>query len=69
LVVKRSRAAGRPLGTLTPAWNRLLETLRAVRSVLNEPGVLVGGLEVPNLLEIDARSSLVVSEACVLFGI
>ncbi|MEO8182848.1 MAG: hypothetical protein ABI895_28785 [Deltaproteobacteria bacterium] len=41
---------------------RLLETLRAVRSVLNERGVLVGGSEVPNLLEIDVRCSLVVSE-------
>ncbi|HEU4581572.1 MAG TPA: hypothetical protein VFS67_25110 [Polyangiaceae bacterium] len=30
---------------------RLLETLRAVRSVLEAPGVLVGGSEVPNLLE------------------
>jgi hypothetical protein len=41
---------------------RLLKTLRAVAPVLQEPGVLVAGSEVPNLLEIDARSSLVVSQ-------
>lgn len=41
---------------------RLLRTLRAVAPVLHEPGVLVAGSEVPNLLEPDARSSLVVSQ-------
>ena len=41
---------------------RLLRTLRAIAPVLQEPGVLVAGSEVPNLLEPDARSSLVVSQ-------
>lgn len=41
---------------------RLLRTLRVVAPVLQEPGVLVAGSEVPNLLEPDARSSLVVSQ-------
>ena len=41
---------------------RLLRTLRAVGPVLGESGVLVAGSEVPNLLEPDARSSLVVSQ-------
>ncbi len=39
----------------------LLQTLRAIQPVLLEEGVLVAGSEVPNLLEPDARSSLVVS--------
>lgn len=41
---------------------RLLATLRAVRSVLEVPGVMVVGSEVPNLLEPGAASSLVVSQ-------
>jgi hypothetical protein len=41
---------------------RLLRTLRAVAPILEQPGVLVAGSEVPNLLEPDARSSLVVSQ-------
>jgi hypothetical protein len=41
---------------------RLLDTLRAVRNVLEEPGIMVGGSQVPNLLEPGARSSLVVSQ-------
>ena len=41
---------------------RLLKTLHAIGPVLQEPGVLVAGSEVPNLLEPDARSSLVVSQ-------
>jgi hypothetical protein len=41
---------------------RLLSTLRAIEPVLREPGVLVAGSEVPNLLEPDARSTLVVSQ-------
>jgi hypothetical protein len=41
---------------------RLLATLRAVRSVLDEPGIMVAGSQVPNLLEPGARSSLVVSQ-------
>jgi hypothetical protein len=35
---------------------RLLETLRAIRPVLEEPGVLIAGSEVPNLLEAGARA-------------
>jgi hypothetical protein len=42
--------------------DRLLATLRAVEPVLAVPGVLVAGSEVPNLLEHDAQSSLVVSQ-------
>jgi hypothetical protein len=41
---------------------RLLRTLRAVEQILHEPGVLVAGSEVPNLLESEARSTLVVSQ-------
>jgi hypothetical protein len=41
---------------------RLLSTLRAIAPVLREPGVMVAGSEVPNLLEPGARSSLVVSQ-------
>ncbi len=41
---------------------RLLATLRAAAPVLAEPGVLVVGSEVPNLLEPDAASTLVVSQ-------
>ena len=40
---------------------RLLATLEAVRRVLEEPGVLVVGSEVPNLLEEGAAATLVVS--------
>lgn len=41
---------------------RLLQTLRAVEPVLQEQGVLIAGSEVPNLLESDARSTLIVSQ-------
>ncbi len=41
---------------------KLLATLGAIQPVLDEPGVLVAGSEVPNLLELDARSSLIVSD-------
>lgn len=41
---------------------RLLATLRAVEAVLDVDGVLVAGSEVPNLLEFDAASTLVVSQ-------
>jgi hypothetical protein len=41
--------------------DRLLATIRAARPVLEEPGVLVVGSEVPNLLEPGAASTLVVS--------
>ena len=42
--------------------DRLLETLRGVQPVLEVPGVLVGGSQVPNLLEPGAASTLVVSQ-------
>ena len=42
--------------------DRLLSTLRAVRSVLSVPGVMVIGSEVPNLLQPGAASTLVVSQ-------
>jgi hypothetical protein len=42
--------------------DRLLGTLRAVQPVLETPGVMVVGSEVPNLLEPKASSTLVVSE-------
>lgn len=42
--------------------DRLIATLRAVEPVLDVPGVLVAGSEVPNLLEVDAASTLVVSQ-------
>ncbi|TVQ21596.1 MAG: hypothetical protein EA382_13360 [Spirochaetaceae bacterium] len=41
---------------------RLIRTLHALEPILRVPGVMVGGSEVPNLLEPDARSSLVVSQ-------
>lgn len=42
--------------------DRLLATLRAAAPVLGEPGVLVVGSQVPNLLEPDAASTLIVSQ-------
>jgi hypothetical protein len=41
---------------------RLLATLRAVEPILDVHGVLVAGSEVPNLLEVGAASTLVVSQ-------
>jgi hypothetical protein len=42
--------------------DRLLATLRAIEPILDVRGVLVAGSEVPNLLEADAASTLVVSQ-------
>jgi hypothetical protein len=42
--------------------DRLLATLRAIAPVFDEPGVMVIGSEVPNLLEESAAASLVVSQ-------
>ncbi len=42
--------------------SRLIATLKAVRPVLEEPGVLVLGSEVPNLLQDGAAATLVVSK-------
>lgn len=41
---------------------KLIGTLRRLQVVLDEPGVLVVGSEVPNLLQPDAASTLVVSQ-------
>jgi hypothetical protein len=41
--------------------DQLLATLQELRPVLEEPGVLVVGSEVPNLLQADAAATLVVS--------
>lgn len=41
---------------------KLLNTLRAIQPVTDEPGVLVVGSEVPNLLQSQAASTLVVSQ-------
>src|SRR5512136_3170531 len=42
--------------------DRLVATIAAARPVLEEPGVLVVGSEVPNLLEPGAAATLVVSQ-------
>jgi hypothetical protein len=42
--------------------DRLIATIRAARPVLESPGILVVGSEVPNLLETGAASTLVVSQ-------
>ena len=42
--------------------DRLIATIQAARSVLEDPGVLIVGSEVPNLLEPGAASTLVVSQ-------
>ena len=41
---------------------RLIRTLRAIQPVLDVPGVVIVGSEVPNLIEPGAASTLVVSE-------
>lgn len=42
--------------------DRLIATLRAIEPLLEEPGLLVIGSEVPNLLERGAAATLVVSQ-------
>ena len=42
--------------------DKLIGTLRLLQPILEEPGVLVIGSEVPNLLQPDAASTLVVSQ-------
>ena len=65
IVAVRDRSIGdrlvRILDTVT-FRDRLIGTLRLLRPVLEEPGVLVVGSEVPNLLEPEAASTLVVSQ-------
>lgn len=51
-----------PILVLVEFRDRLLATIRAARPVLEAPGVLVVGSEVPNLLEPGAASTLVVSQ-------
>lgn len=59
-----SVGGGEPLAILDPMLfrDRLLATIRAARPVLEVPGVLVIGSEVPNLLEPGAAATLVVSQ-------
>jgi len=42
--------------------DRLLASIRAMQPVLDIPGVMVGGSQVPNLLEPDAAATLIVSQ-------
>jgi hypothetical protein len=42
--------------------DRLLATLRAISPILDEPGIMVIGSEVPNLLQAGAAATLVVSQ-------
>jgi hypothetical protein len=42
--------------------DRLLQSLARVQPILEVPGVMVGGSQVPNLLQPDAASTLVVSQ-------
>lgn len=58
-----SRAAFRlPILVGVAFRDRLQATIRAARPVLEEPGVLIVGSEVPNLLEPGAAATLVVSQ-------
>jgi hypothetical protein len=45
-----------------PFRDRLMATIAAARPVLEAPDVVVAGSEVPNLLQPDAASTLVVSQ-------
>lgn len=47
---------------MPPFRDKLLATLRAVRPILEVPGVLVAGSQTPNLLQPDAAATLVVSQ-------
>jgi hypothetical protein len=42
--------------------DRLIASLKAAEDVLSVPGVMVAGSQVPNLLQPDADSTLVVSD-------
>jgi hypothetical protein len=63
-IPKGALALEAPTDMLSPVTFRakLIETLRAIEPVISEPGVLVAGSEVPNLLEPNAAASLVVSQ-------
>lgn len=58
----RRRSPGHGYTGLVTFRERLLGTLREVRAILEQPGVLIVGSEVPNLLQPDAASTLVVSQ-------
>lgn len=51
-----------PILVVVTFRDRLLATIRAAKPVLEAPGVLVVGSEVPNLLEPGAAATLVVSQ-------
>lgn len=64
-----SRSVGRLASAVTRRYtasmdfrSKLIATLKAIRPVLEEPGVLVVGSEVPNLLERGLAATLVVSQ-------
>lgn len=57
-----TKATRIPILGLVAFRDRLLATIRAARPVLEDPGVLVIGSEVPNLLEPGAAATLVVSQ-------
>jgi hypothetical protein len=54
--------AARPILAAMRFRDRLLATLAAIKPVLTQPGVMVVGSEVPNLLQPEAASTLVVSQ-------
>ena len=56
------RASAAPYTGHVTFRDRLIATIRAARPVLESPGVLIVGSEVPNLLENEAASTLVVSQ-------
>ena len=56
------RTVGAPYTGRVTFRDRLVATIRAARPVLESPGVLVVGSEVPNLLEAGAAATLVVSQ-------
>ena len=47
---------------MTSFRDKLIKTLQALEPLFDVPGVLVVGSEVPNLLEVDAASTMVVSQ-------
>src|SRR5512144_2694198 len=57
-----TRVSALPILVAVTFRERLIATIRAARPVLESPGVLVVGSEVPNLLEAGAAATLVVSQ-------
>lgn len=62
VTLRWTRQAAVPILGVVLFRDRLLATIRAARPVLESPGVLVVGSEVPNLLETGAAATLVVSQ-------